>query len=143
MIERPAEGLPIIKGDPTLMAMLWQNLVGNAVKFRREGLTPRIVIECERSADGGAAAWSFTLSDNGIGIAPEFVDKVFVIFQRLHGRDAYTGTGIGLALCKKIVEHHGGAIWIDTSYGDGTRFRFTLPVNVADTTTPLLEGSNS
>ena len=143
VIERPAEGLPIIKGDPTLMAMLWQNLVGNAVKFRKEGLTPRIVIECERSADGGAAAWSFTLSDNGIGIAPEFVDKVFVIFQRLHGRDAYTGTGIGLALCKKIVEHHGGAIWIDTSYGDGTRFRFTLPVNVADTTTPMLEGSRS
>ncbi len=68
------------------------------------------------------------VTDNGIGIAEEFVDKVFVIFQRLHGRDAYTGTGIGLALCKKIVEYHGGTIWIDTSYTDGTRFRFTLPV---------------
>ena len=69
----------------------------------------------------------FTLSDNGIGIAPEFVDKVFVIFQRLHGRDVYSGTGIGLALCKKIVEYHGGTISIDTSYTEGTRFDFTLP----------------
>ena len=72
----------------------------------------------------------FTVTDNGIGIAQEFADKVFVIFQRLHGRDVYTGTGIGLALCKKIVEHHGGSIWIDTSYTDGTRFRFTIPCRV-------------
>ena len=68
-----------------------------------------------------------TVTDNGIGIPEEFADKVFVIFQRLHGRDVYTGTGIGLALCKKIIEHHGGSIWIDNSYTDGTRFRFTLP----------------
>jgi signal transduction histidine kinase len=67
------------------------------------------------------------LSDNGIGIADEFVDKVFVIFQRLHGRDTYSGTGIGLALCKKIVEYHGGTIWIDTAYSSGARFCFTLP----------------
>jgi signal transduction histidine kinase len=141
VIVRPADGLPAIKGDPTLMSMLWQNLIGNAVKFRREGLTPRIVIDCERGIDGDDQMWSFTLSDNGIGIAPEFAEKVFVIFQRLHGRDAYTGTGIGLALCKKIVEHHGGTIWIDTSYRDGTRFRFTLPVNADDTAATLLEGS--
>jgi Histidine kinase-, DNA gyrase B-, and HSP90-like ATPase len=70
----------------------------------------------------------FSLSDNGIGIADEFVDKVFAIFQRLHGRDDYAGPGIGLALVKKIVDYHGGSIWIDTSYGGGTRLRFTLPV---------------
>jgi signal transduction histidine kinase len=143
VIERPAGGLPTVKGDPTLMTMLWQNLIGNAVKFRRDGLTPRVVIECGRDLDGDHEMWAFSLSDNGIGIAPEFVEKVFVIFQRLHGRDAYTGTGIGLALCKKIVEHHGGTIYIDTSYRGGTRFRFTLPVTVDDTAATLLEGSTS
>jgi signal transduction histidine kinase len=122
-VVRPADPLPRVAGDPTLLAMLWQNLIGNAVKFRREGVAPRIVIESQPE-DG---QWLITMSDNGIGIAPEFIDKVFIIFQRLHGRDVYGGTGIGLALCKKIVEHHGGTIWIDTSYTDGTRFRFTLP----------------
>ncbi len=125
-IVRPAEPLPRVVGDPTVLAMLWQNLIGNAMKFRRDGVAPLIAIECRRDDDEDL--WLFTFSDNGIGIAPEFVDKVFIIFQRLHGRDAYGGTGIGLALCKKIVEHHGGLIWIDTSYTEGTRFRFTLPV---------------
>jgi signal transduction histidine kinase len=125
-IVRAGEPLPRVVGDPTLLAMLWQNLIGNAMKFRREDQSPRIVIECVPGADD--AGWLLTVSDNGIGIAPEFVDKVFVIFQRLHGRDVYGGTGIGLALCKKIVEHHGGTIWIDTSYTAGTRFRFTLPI---------------
>ena len=125
-IVRPAEELPRVLGDPTLLAMLWQNLIGNAMKFRREGVAPHIVIECQPATEGDD--WLITMSDNGIGIAPEFVDKVFVIFQRLHGRDAYGGTGIGLALCKKIVEHHGGTIWIDTSYTDGAQFRFTLPM---------------
>ncbi len=122
-VVRPPSKLPAVVGDPTLMTMLWQNLIGNAVKFRREGVTPRIVVECEP----GEGEWSFNVSDNGIGIAEEFVDKVFVIFQRLHGRDVYTGTGIGLALCKKIVEYHGGAIWIDTARSTGTQIRFTLP----------------
>ncbi|MCV7256731.1 histidine kinase, partial [Mycobacterium hackensackense] len=76
---------------------------------------------------------------NGIGIGVEFVDKVFVIFQRLHGRDAYSGTGIGLALCKKIVEHHGGLIWIDTSYTGGSRFVFTLPITPATEPNPIPE----
>ncbi|HYO03624.1 MAG TPA: CHASE3 domain-containing protein [Mycobacterium sp.] len=125
-IVRPAEPLPRVVGDPTVLAMLWQNLIGNAMKFRRDGVAPLIAIECRRDDDEDL--WLFTFSDNGIGIAPEFVDKVFIIFQRLHGREAYGGTGIGLALCKKIVEHHGGLIWIDTSYTEGTRFRFTLPV---------------
>jgi signal transduction histidine kinase len=125
-IVRSGEPLPRVVGDPTLLAMLWQNLIGNAMKFRREGVPPRIVIDCEPAPED--SQWLITVSDNGIGIAPEFIDKVFIIFQRLHGRDAYGGTGIGLALCKKIVEHLGGTIWIDTSYTEGTRFRFTLPV---------------
>ncbi|BBX16330.1 histidine kinase [Mycolicibacterium duvalii] len=141
VIERPREGLPTVKGDPTLLTMLWQNLVGNAVKFRQPDVAPRVVIECLETSEDGHQHWSFSLADNGIGIAPEFSDKVFVIFQRLHGRDAYSGTGIGLALCKKIVEHHGGTIWIDNGYTGGTRFEFTLPVAVDDTAAPVLEGS--
>jgi signal transduction histidine kinase len=124
----PTSPLPHVVGDPTLLTMLWQNMIGNAVKFHRDGETPRIVIDCEAGTGDHEGQWSFTVSDNGIGIAPEFVDKVFVIFQRLHGRDEYSGTGIGLALCKKIVEYHGGSIGIDTSYHDGTRISFTLPV---------------
>ncbi len=141
VIERPAGGLPTVKGDPTLLTMLWQNLVGNAVKFRREGVRPEVIIEYSRGS-GETDQWWFSVRDNGIGIAAEFSEKVFVIFQRLHGRDAYTGTGIGLALCKKIVEHHGGTIWIDNDYTEGTRFRFTLPVAV-DSPAAQLEGSSS
>jgi signal transduction histidine kinase len=146
-IIRPSGHLPKVVGDPTLLAMVWQNLIGNAVKFQREGVAPRVVIECGPGADEHDGDWLFTVSDNGIGIDEEFVDKVFVIFQRLHVRDAYAGTGIGLALCKKIVEHHGGAIWIDSSYTGGTRFRFTLPrVPIApsaqeDSPAALMEGS--
>ena len=80
------------------------------------------------SSGSRTAGWGFACADNGIGIAPEYADKVFVIFQRLHARDEYAGTGIGLALCKKIVEHSGGRIWIDTAHTDGTRIAFTLPV---------------
>jgi signal transduction histidine kinase len=120
--------LPEVIGDPTLLTMLWQNLIGNAVKFRKPDEAPRVVIECAPGVDEQQGQWAFTATDNGIGIAEEFVDKVFVIFQRLHARETYTGTGIGLALCKKIVEHHGGTITIDTSYTAGTRFNFTLPV---------------
>jgi signal transduction histidine kinase len=117
--------------------MLWQNLIGNAVKFRREDRAPRVDIDCERGVGDNQGHWMFSVADNGIGIAPEFVDKVFVIFQRLHGRDAYSGTGIGLALCKKIVELHGGTIGIDTSYNSGTRFWFTLPAATAGDEIPL------
>ncbi len=90
-----------------LLAMLWQNLVGNAVKFRHADRTPHIRITCDRHPEE-PDTWLLTVTDNGIGIPQEFAEKVFVIFQRLHGRDAYGGTGIGLALCKKIVEYHGG-----------------------------------
>jgi signal transduction histidine kinase len=145
-IKRPPQSLPTVDGDPTLLTMLWQNLIGNAVKFRRDGVAPRLVIELERGTDAQADDWLFSVSDNGIGIAPEFADKVFIIFQRLHVREVYSGTGIGLALCKKIVEHHGGSIWVDPSYSPGTRIQFTL--SATPTTEPnaiptaLLEGSH-
>lgn len=144
-IERPAK-LPEITGDPTLIVMLWQNLIGNAVKFRRPDHPAEIRITCDEAPDGTEGpGWQLCVSDNGIGIPEEFAEKVFVIFQRLHGRDAYSGTGIGLALCKKITEHHGGRIWIDTGYTRGTRFCFSLPAPDTDQPepTPLLEGTSS
>ena len=102
--------LPPVQGDPPLLRQLLVNLVSNALKFRRPDAAPVV--------HGGRAArrrgWEITVSDNGIGIEPEFADKIFVIFQRLHGRDVYAGTGIGLAIVKKIVEYHGGRIWVDT-----------------------------
>jgi light-regulated signal transduction histidine kinase (bacteriophytochrome) len=144
-IIRPQAGLPRVRGDPTLLVMVWQNLIGNAVKFRRDDMAPKIVIDCEQRVGDDDVDWIFTVSDNGIGIPEEFADKVFAIFQRLHGRDAYSGTGIGLALCKKIVEHHGGTIWIDTSNTEGTRFHFTLPTETTAEPDPspatVLEGS--
>ena len=141
-IVRQSRPLPRIMGDPTLLTMVWQNLIGNAVKFRRDGVTPRILIDCSEKSNG-QNSWFFTVSDNGIGIPQEFSDKVFVIFQRLHGRDAYTGTGIGLALCKKIIEYHGGSIWIDTSFTEGTRFCFTIPIAVDESVAAELEGSQT
>ncbi|PZG13284.1 sensor histidine kinase [Nonomuraea aridisoli] len=123
-IERPAE-LPSVVGDPTMLGLLWQNLISNAIKFRDPGRAPVIRIGCEPAEEG----WLFSVEDNGIGIEAEFADKVFVIFQRLHSREAYSGTGIGLAMCKKIVENHGGRIWLDTAYDGGARLCFTLPAD--------------
>ncbi|WP_068278592.1 sensor histidine kinase [Aldersonia kunmingensis] len=137
----PEGPLPHVSGDPTLFVMLWQNLIGNAVKFRQPDTAPRIVVEYEPGPENDGE-WLFSVTDNGIGIGEEFVDKVFVIFQRLHGRDVYTGTGIGLALCKKIVEYHGGTIWIDSSFTEGTRFHFTLPVAVENHSASVVEGTH-
>ncbi len=116
--------LPTVVGDTTQLGMLWQNLLSNALKFREPERPPRIHIEARQEGD----MWHFAVRDNGIGIAPEFREKVFVIFQRLHTKDAYPGTGIGLAMCKKVVEFHGGTIGIDPEYSPGTRVFFTLPV---------------
>ncbi len=119
--------LPTVVGDRTQFVMLWQNLIGNSLKFRDPGRAPRIGIESER-LDGEVR---MTVTDNGIGISPNFADKIFIIFQRLHQRDAYEGTGIGLALCRKIVEQHGGTIRLDTEYTGGARFVITLPAEAA------------
>ncbi|MFF0863217.1 CHASE3 domain-containing protein [Nonomuraea sp. NPDC003560] len=121
-IERP-DPLPNVIGDPTMLGMLWQNLVGNALKFRAPDRAPRIRITCEQREN----EWLFSVIDNGIGVEAEFADKIFIIFQRLHSREAYSGTGIGLAMCKKIVENHGGTIWLDTGHTEGARISFTLP----------------
>ncbi len=142
-IVRPQQPLPQIVGDAMLLTMLWQNLFGNAVKFRHKDRPPRVVIECEQGTGNHDGEWLLSVSDNGIGIPDEFSDKVFVIFQRLHGREVYAGTGVGLALVKKIVEHHGGTVWIDPSYTDGTRFNFTLPVPVDTADSTALEGAQA
>jgi len=115
--------LPVVRAEAALLTTVFQNLLGNALKFRGEG-RPRISVSAAR--DG--ASWQFSVTDNGIGVPPEYADRIFVIFQRLHGRDAYPGTGIGLALSRKIIEYHGGRMWLDTGYSPGARFCFTLPV---------------
>ncbi|MHA6758595.1 sensor histidine kinase [Streptacidiphilus sp. PAMC 29251] len=116
--------LPTLTVDPTQMGMLLQNLFTNAIKFRAPDRPPRIHLSAERGED----EWRFAVTDNGIGIGPEYADRVFVIFQRLHTRDAYPGNGIGLAMCKKIVEYHGGTIAVDVGREVGTRISFTLPL---------------
>ncbi|MFI7540094.1 ATP-binding protein [Actinoplanes sp. NPDC049599] len=116
--------LPTVEGEEPLLTTLFVNLVGNSLKFRRPDVPPVIQITAER----GAEEWQINVRDNGIGIEAEFADKVFVIFQRLHARDAYEGTGIGLAIVKKIVEYHGGRIWLDLDVAEGTSIYFTLPL---------------
>lgn len=113
--------LPKIFGDPILMNQLFQNLLSNAIKFKGE-VPPEIAISCEKKED----KFLFSIKDNGIGIEKEYHDKIFVIFQRLQDKGKYSGTGIGLAICKKIVERHGGKIWVESELGKGTTFYFTI-----------------
>jgi PAS domain S-box-containing protein len=117
------ETLPTLQADPVQIAQLLQNLVANAIKYRGEA-TPEIRISAEPY---DATAWAISVSDNGIGIEPPYRDQVFEVFRRLHGRDEYPGTGIGLAICRKIVERHGGQIWIEGSPLGGSTFRFIIP----------------
>jgi len=117
------EALPTVMADPTQLLQVFQNLLGNAIKFRSaQPLAIHIgVARCH-------GTWVFSVRDNGIGIAPQYAERIFVIFQRLHTRDRYPGTGIGLALCKKIVERHGGRIWVESASGRGATFFFTIPI---------------
>jgi signal transduction histidine kinase len=117
------DDLPTVMADRTQMDQLFQNLIGNAIKYRGAD-PPQIHVGCQR--DGGW--WVFSVRDNGIGIDPRYSERIFIIFQRLHTRDEYSGTGIGLAICKKIVERHGGKIWIESELGQGTTCYFKLPL---------------
>jgi PAS domain S-box-containing protein len=114
--------LPNVWADQTQMAQVFQNLIGNAIKFRN-GAPPKCAVSVEKSGRN----WLFSVSDNGIGIAPEDAGNIFVAFQRLHARTEYPGNGIGLAICKKIIEHYGGTIWVESQVGQGSTFKFTLP----------------
>jgi signal transduction histidine kinase len=118
-----ADNLPTVTADSLQMAQLFQNLLSNAIKFRSAS-RPQIKLSVKRAAN----EWLFELSDNGIGFSMEYADRIFIIFQRLHGRTKYGGTGIGLALCKRIIDRHRGRLWVESKEGEGTSFFFTLPI---------------
>jgi light-regulated signal transduction histidine kinase (bacteriophytochrome) len=115
--------LPVVTADAGQLTQLFQNLIGNAIKFHSD--RPAMIHVDAQSANG---SWTFSVKDNGIGMQPEYFERIFVIFQRLHTRTEYPGTGIGLAICKKIVERHGGQIFVESEFGKGSNFTFTLPV---------------
>ncbi|HLP21789.1 MAG TPA: ATP-binding protein, partial [Chitinophagales bacterium] len=115
--------MPVLAGSKTELKLLFQNLINNAIKYRKADVAPVIEIKGDKHTDG---VWLFSVKDNGIGIDPEFKEKIFVIFQRLHSEHEYSGTGIGLATCKKVVEIAGGKIWVDSKPGEGSIFYFTI-----------------
>jgi light-regulated signal transduction histidine kinase (bacteriophytochrome) len=116
------EPLPTVIVDGRQLAQVFQNLLGNAIKFHRQGERPEIHVGTERRGDECV----LFVRDQGIGLDPQYADRIFLIFQRLHSTKEYAGTGIGLSVCKKVVERHGGRIWVDSVEGGGATFRFTL-----------------
>jgi light-regulated signal transduction histidine kinase (bacteriophytochrome) len=119
---RVVEPLPLVSGDPALLRQLFQNLIANAIKFRSQA-EPEIVV----SASCEGALHRFSIADNGIGIDDRHAQRIFEVFKRLHARERFPGTGIGLAICKRVVERHGGRIWLDPDPASGSVFHFTLP----------------
>jgi light-regulated signal transduction histidine kinase (bacteriophytochrome) len=119
--------LPEVMADNTQLGQVFQNLIINGIKFHTEK-SPKIHISAEKKA----SEWLFSVQDNGIGIDPQYSEKIFEVFKRLHKKEEYPGTGIGLAICKKIVERHGGHIWVESVLGNGSSFYFSLPINPGD-----------
>ena len=121
------EPLPTVMADKNQLGQLFKNLIDNGIKFR-DGVAPEVHVSCKRAGSD----WVFSVKDNGIGIELQFAERIFLIFQKLNGREEYAGTGAGLAICKKIVERHGGKIWVESELGKGATFHFTIPARVDD-----------
>ena len=123
--------LPTVDADEVQLAQLFQNLMGNALKFRGAAVPRLHVSAADQDGD-----WHITVADNGIGIEPQYYERIFMLFQRLHTMGEYPGTGIGLAICKKVVERHGGRIWVTSTPGEGSQFQFTLPHSTTERVFP-------